>query len=347
MKLRNYILFTLSLLLFTACQKETEVIKEIINEVYPGYESHYYYSYIKENAINYKSIPDKKESDFIPGAVYVTDKFVYVANTAEKQYSVELFDAKTLKHVRSLKSWTYKNVTETFLGKTEDIIAANGRLYVANISSRIDVFDQNTLEFITCIGTGSWGGGSNQLVHSHALAIRNGLIIVRDKEKIQVYQDEQVTPENYKKVNWYARSKTGLGYNTNFNTHSMTMGPDSLIYLTDYARFEIQTLSSDSVQQGQNRTLIDPTRTVHLPARPLGIAFSPDSLLYLSLADGRLVQYDLEQNKAVAQLKAISGYVFAQPDKIFFKDNILWVTDKKNKQLIKVRREKNEIKEYE
>lgn len=347
MKLKNYILFILSLQLFVACQKETEIIKEVINEVYPGYESHYYFSYVKENAIDFRSIPDRKESDFIPGAVYVTDKLVYVANTAEKKYSVELFDTKTLKHVRSLTSWTYKDITETFAGKPEDITIANGRLYVANLSSRIDVFDQNTLQFITCIGTGNWGGGSNQLVHSHALAIRNGLIIVRDKEKVQVYQEEKVIPENYKKVNWYARNNTGLGYNTNFNTHSMTMGPDSLIYLTDYSRFEIQALSSDSIQQGQSRTLIDPARTVRLQARPLGIAFSSDSLLYVSLADGRLVQYDLESNKALAELKSISGYVFAQPDKLFFKDNILWVTDKKSKQLIKVRREKNEIKEYE
>lgn len=69
-----------------------------------------------------------------------------------------------------------------FPDKIEAIGISGNRLYLANISSRIDVFDVRTLEFITRIGTGNWGDGINQMVHSHAMAITpDGNIMIRTK----------------------------------------------------------------------------------------------------------------------------------------------------------------------
>ena len=57
---------------------------------------------------------------------------------------MELYSLSAHQKLGSLNTWTYNDVMQTFGNYVEAISVANERLYLANISSCIDVFDVHT-----------------------------------------------------------------------------------------------------------------------------------------------------------------------------------------------------------
>lgn len=149
-----YILFAGLCLL--SCEKTK--IEDVIREVEPDQPSsiHYYYSYKAGEVINAEKL-GYASGEFMPGCTYIYGDTLFIANTQNGHFSVELYSLSAHQKLGSLNTWTYNDAMQAFGNYVEAISVANERLYLANISSCIDVFDVHTLKFITRIGNRNWG----------------------------------------------------------------------------------------------------------------------------------------------------------------------------------------------
>lgn len=314
------------------------------------YTSHYYYSYEAARQLSAADF-ETEEEKFIPGPAYIKGDTLFVANTHSGSLSLELYDRKKNRHLASLKSWKYKEADQKFNDKIEAIAVSGDRLYLANKGSRIDVFDVNTLAFITRIGTGNWGDGTNQMVHAHAMAITpDGRIVVRTKKNLLVYQEADVTPENYQKVPFYCRSKIdGMDTNNGFYSHQMVQDTTGIIYLADYGQYgnkKIQAIDPALMEKGDAKILIDSDKTLLPDFNPCGIALF-DDLMIASAGNGSLSVYDRSKESWGNSFRSVKGFTFKKPEKLLVDENSLWISDVNAKALVEVNIYRNEIREYD
>ena len=158
-----YILFAGLCLL--SCEKTK--IEDVIREVEPDQPSsiHYYYSYKAGEVINAEKL-GYVSGEFMPGCTYIYGDTLFIANTQNEHFSVELYSLSAHQKLGSLNTWTYNDAMQTFGNYVEAISVANERLYLANISSCIDVFDVHTLKIITRIGNRNWASSALCLAQS-------------------------------------------------------------------------------------------------------------------------------------------------------------------------------------
>ena len=251
-----YILFAGLCLL--SCEKTK--IEDVIREVEPDQPSsiHYYYSYKAGEVINGEKLGYASD-EFMPGCTYIYGDTLFIANTQNGHFSVELYSLSAHQKLGSLNTWTYNDVMQTFGNYVEAISVANERLYLANISSCIDVFDVHTLKFITRIGNRNWGHGNTQLFHTHAMAIVDDYIIVRMKDGLQVTLQSDVSAEKYQNINYYSRgSLDGFDVNNGFYSHQMAVDTTGLVFLADYGQYgnrKIHVIDTTLIQKGSNITM--------------------------------------------------------------------------------------------
>ena len=319
-----YILFAGLCLL--SCEKIK--IEDVIREVEPNQPSsiHYYYSYKAGEVINAEKLGYASD-EFMPGCTYIYGDTLFIANTQNGHFSVELYSLSAHQKLGSLNTWTYNDVMQTFGNYVEAISVANERLYLANISSCIDVFDVHTLKFITRIGNRNWGHGNTQLFHTHAMAIVDDYIIVRMKDGLQVTLQSDVSAEKYQNINYYSRgSLDGFDVNNGFYSHQMAV-------------------DTTLIQQGSNITMTT-SQTLPLEFNPRGIALYKN-LMYISAADGSIRCYDREKKKFFLTFKSVPGYTFKGGQKLLVYNNRLWVTDVSTREIVGVDICRNVIEEYE
>lgn len=311
------------------------------------YNSYYYYSYELGESISAESL--SLSDDFTPGPSLLRGDTLFVANVANKNLSLELYDRKRKKHLASLKSWTYKEETQSFLDKIEAIAISGNRLYLANIGSCIDVFDVNTLRFITRIGTRNWGQGSNQMLHSHAMAVTGGYIVIRMKNRLQVYQESDVTEEAYQKIPFYARGTVdGFDTNNGFFSHQMVVDEDGTILLADYGQAgnkKIQVIDPALIKKGDNIDMVDAARTLSLDFNPAGITLYKDQI-FISDGSGHIRVYDRTRKEFTRRFNSFKGYALGKAVKLTIDGERLWVADQNKKQLVGMDIYRNEIREY-
>lgn len=314
------------------------------------YTSYYYYSYKAARQLSATdfSLPEGK---FTPGPAYIKGDTLFVANIQDGTFSLELYDRTKNRHLTSIKSWKYKNKELKFPNKIEAIGVSGNRLYLANMGSQIDVFDVQTLEFITRIGTGNWGDGNYQMVHSHAMVITpDGNILVRTKKNLLVYRETDVTPENYQKVPFYCRSKgDGMDVNNGFYSHQMVQDSTGIVYLADFGQSgnkKIQAIDTALIEKGDKKILIDTEKTLPLNFNPCGIALHEDRMI-VSAQNGSLSIYDRTKESWENSFKSVKGYTFKKPEKLLIDNNSLWVSDVNARKLVEVKIYKNEIREYD
>ena len=312
------------------------------------YTSYYYYSYEAARQLSATDFA-LAEGQFTPGPAYIKGDTLFVANIQSGAFSLELYDRNKNRHLASLKSWQYKEAEQKFPDKIEAIGISGNRLYLANISSRIDVFDVRTLEFITRIGTGNWGDGINQMVHSHAMAITpDGNIMIRTKKNLLVYREADVTLENYQKVPFYCRSKgDGMDVNNGFHSHQMVQDSTGIVYLADFGQYgnqKIQAIDTTLIEKGDQKILIDTEKTLPLSFNPCGIALHENRMI-LSAQNGSLFIYDRTKRNWENSFKSVKGYTFKKPEKLLVDQNTLWVSDVNAKKLVEIKIYKNEIRE--
>lgn len=340
MKKILYILYACALLLSACSKDELDAVPE-------KYNSYYYYSYDWGESISSEQLNLSK--DFIPGPSLLRGDTLFVANIADNKWSLELYDRKKRQHIASLKSWTYKEETQSFSNKIEAIAISGNRLYLANIGSCIDVFDVNTLRFITRIGTRNWGSGNKEMLHSHAMAVTGGYIIIRMKNRLQVYLESDVTEEAYQKVPFFARGTVnGFDTNNGFYSHQMVVDKNGLILLADYGQSgnkKIQVIDTNLIQKGDNIDMVDAAHTISLDFNPAGIALYKD-LIYVSDGSGYIRVYDRIKKEFIQRFNSFNGYKLGKAVKLAIDGDRLWISDQSKKQLVGIDIYPNEIREY-
>lgn len=314
------------------------------------YTSYYYYSYEAARQLSATDF-SLEEGQFTPGPTYIKGDTLFIANIQSGVFSLELYDRTQNRHLTSLRSWKYKDAEQKFPDRIEAIGVSANRLYLANKGSQIDVFDVQTLEFITRIGTGNWGDGTNQMVHSHAMTITpEGNILVRTKKNLLVYREADVTPENYQKVPFYCRSKgDGMDVNNGFYSHQMVQDSTGIVYLADYGQYgnkKIQAIDHTLIEKGDQKMMIDEEKTLPLSFNPCGIALHEDRMI-VSAQNGSLSIYDRTKESWENSFKSVKEYTFKKPEKLLIDNNSLWVSDVNARKLVEVKIYKNEIREYD
>lgn len=315
---------------------------------YP-YTSYYYYSYETDDKITAYDL-SLGEAAFTPGPMAFRGDTLLIANIQEGNFSLELFNKKTRHHLSSLRKWFYKGEEQTFNNRIEAVSISGDRLYLANIGSCIDVFDINTLQFITRIGTRQWGEGKFQLLHSHAMVITDGKIIIRTKNGLQVYQEVDVTSGNYQKVPYFCKGiKTGMDVNNGFNSHQMVQDTTGLVLLADYGEAgntKIQMIDTAGIKSGDQVDLLDSERTIVLDFHPTGIALYNDRI-FLTASDGTIRVYDRTKERWDPAIKSLKEYTPGKPEKLLIDGDQLWISDKKTRQVVGIHIYVNEIREYD
>lgn len=344
----KFIYLLLMITVLMSCTK-TEY-EDVIRDVKPEKPSaiYYYYSYKTAEVVNAEKLGFTSD-EFIPGCTYIYGDTLFVANTQSNHFSVELYSLSAHRKIGSLNQWAYKNEPQVFNNYVEAIDVSDGKLFLANIGSCIDVFDVRTLEFITRIGNRSWGDRTNQFLHTHAMAIVGDYIVVRMKNRLQVILKADVTAEKYQNINFYSRgNSTGFDTNNDFFPHQMAVDSLGAIYLADYGQYgnrKIQVIDTSLIKKGDNIVMTDEQRTMSLDFNPRGIALYKN-MMYISASDGSIRMYDRNKEKFIQSTKSVIGYTFRGAQKMLVTGDRLWVTDVTTREVVGVDILRNEIEEY-
>lgn len=329
-----------------ACQK-TEM-ENVVREPQNPSAVYYYYSYKASEIVNAEKLGFTSE-EFTPGCTYVYGDTLFIANTQNGHFSVELYNLSTHKKIRSLSEWKYKEESQTFNGYVEAISVSDGKLYIANKESAIDVFDVKTLEFMTRMGNRRWGEGKTQLFHTHAMAIVGDYIVVRMKNRLQVMLQSEVSAAKYQNIGYYSRGNVaGFDTNNGFYSHQMAVDSAGVIYLSDYGQYEnrkIQVIDTCLIKKGDN-IVMTTDQTMALDFNPRGIALYKN-MMYISAADGSIRVFDRDKKKFIISYKSVAGYTFKGAQKLLIDKDRLWITDVATKEIVGVDILQNTIEEYD
>lgn len=329
----------------SACTRT--VTEDIMREIPPQSPSatYFYYSYKAEEVIDAETL-GYAAGTFTPDCTYIYGDTLFVANTQSGYHSLEFYSLSAHRKIGSLTEWKYKEEKQGFNGRIQAVAIDNGKLYIANEGSCIDIFDSRSMEFITRIGNRNWGSGASQLLHTHAMALTGDYIIVRMKNRLQVMLQSEVNAEKYQNIAYYARGIQNVGVNNSFASHQMvTDSATNLTYLTDYVQQKIQVIDTALIRKGDNIEMMN-EQTTQLDFRPQGMALYKD-MMYISGSDGSIRVYDRTKKEIMTVLKFTAGYAINNPQKLLVSGNHLWVTDIGTKKVVRIDISQHEIEEYD
>ena len=230
-------------------------------------------------------IPGATVETFHPKAVHLYGNTLYVANDAPGHYSLEVFDVSSgnVRHVKSMVEWMNGDKKETFAGEPNGVTRSYGKIYVTNTGSRTDVFDAETYEFITCIGTGTWGEGGYQTVHAFDVTASQGAVFIRDKRKLVVVLEQDVQPGSAARVPIYSRS---VNLQEAMGTYAVAARNDGFLYVTAQNKNIIYLFDPADIRAGD--TGFAPYLvTLGFEKSPQSIAFVGDRLFVTLRVDDK------------------------------------------------------------
>lgn len=317
----KYILLTLSVLCFASCS----------NDVAPTDKDTAWRPDTSqvEITIDGTMLPGGTLNSFMPVGSAVKGDTLFVIDRERKsdRYQLHAFSIKDKKHIRTLSEWQYKEKSYFFDDMITAVAVSDKYVYVGTRNSKIEVFDVQTLNFVTRIGDGNWDNSTYRMVHVFALAVSNGQLFVRDKERIVVYNEQDVTPEDFQRIPRYSYSET-LGYNTNFNTYDAAVAKNGRVYFTDYEKRAVQVVDPATIKEMK---AFAPVQVFDMKERkPKGIALHGDNM-YVSFERmgvlPQVMRFDATSGTLTADVGEMYNLVFGQAEQLDVKRNSLFIND--------------------
>ena len=275
--------------------------------------------------LDYRSVPGATQNTFIPKDVCVNGNRIYVLNDADGNPSVEMFSENNgvITHQKTLKRWSYKDAEMTFAGVPQGIAFGEGKLYVNGMNSRTDVFDED-MNYITSIGTGKWGDGMTQLVHGFETLAKGGLVVIKDKRRINLFYAEDMVEKDRMKI---ARIASSAPVPEDSNTYGLDMDKNGYVYQTQFNLKKVYVFSLNSFRFGDN---LKPVRTLNRGNKaPYDVVCVGDRIFVTQNAEPRLVELDAtsgEEINSMATLLDEEGIV--NPQKMCVARGNLFVVDR-------------------
>lgn len=229
-------------------------------------------------------------SSWNPTAMALDGDILYISNS-QTASQILRYDLKQKRALTAIDPAVLTGLSKTWDGIV-DISVHAGRLYVASYgSNRIDVIDIATgqPQFVMALGTGNWWGDifNYALVHSNAVAADDRFIYAPDIQgRINVWQQNDIRPENHLKANKFARlSLPNCARNCNARMQSIgdflyTSLPNGTTYVHDLK----------SLKQGD--TDVKPILTEN--ALSTVINHAPDGKVYVSRNNGVIESYSAQ-----------------------------------------------------
>lgn len=255
----NKIPFLLLLLcLITSCSKDSDA----------NNTASYKYYYPTDEATITVSEIGAGTGTFDPKGITIANNKLYICNGNV----LEIFDATTLKYIKTISNYT-KGTSIIALTKLSSVCVDNGRIYLGSTDSRIFVFDEVTNDGISTVGNGHW---SQTFVHVFGLAVKDGLVFVKEKEtSIKILETSQITETSDWNLKPIAKLNTLNGYDQIYSLdvasgNLVVAGRDAKSYLY-YNIANIKANAANSLTEP-----IKPTTATFSDAKPLAISFSED-----------------------------------------------------------------------
>lgn len=340
------VLLLISGILAAQCTKSNDAAP--IDPDNQNYTSHWYYSYEVLDIVTNETLGLATTDEFNPYTVAERSDTLFIANSISAGNSLILYSKKAKRPLKTINKWTINGAEKNFTSKINAIVVTGERLYVAEQQSLIHVFSLPDMTYFSCIGNGNWRG---PVFQAQAITVNDGLIFARNKDgKVRIYKESAVTPENYQKINYYKEAGPGAGDSSNngFMAHYMETDKEGHIMLTGYNAKSIRVLDPSLINDDfKNGTNIDiDNRTWTLSFNPKSFAMT-DERLYVTGGNNVINIYDFGREEWVKTIKAIKGYTFTNPERIYRESNeTFWVSDIGAKKLVRMGVFKGEIREY-
>ena len=323
----------LILCFFTNCSKDDVASKDYT----------YYYP-TEEATLTAQNIPGTTEA-FDPKGIAISNEKLYVVNGNV----LEIFNAVTFAHIKTIKEYV-KGTTTIPLKSLTSVAVDNGRIYVGSTESRLFVFDETTNAGISTVGNGQWW---QTFVHVFGVAVKDGLIFVKEKEKsIKVFETSQITETSNWNLEPIAKLNTLNGYTEVYsmdvyNGNLVVAGRDAKSYLY----YNIANIKANAAKS--LTTPIEPEKTQFIDIKPIAVSFSKDwavtSEIVGSASYLRLYPKDefIKQNyKAVLNASDILGQnAFGTTVGTAQLNNLIFLSDNTNKKIRIVKLNKSTIAE--
>lgn len=256
-------------------------------------------------------------------AVLYGDTLYVLSRGVDSGTALTLIENSSMTVLDSWATWTDTAGVQGTLTEGMSLTATADRFYICSEGSRVDVFDRQTMEYITTIGKGNWwADDSVVLVHAFALAENNGKVIIRDKHQLRVYNVDDLTYENRKNVLLQAKS-INLGTNGGKKPYGMVV-VDEKLFVTGYDRKEIHVF--ETTQFGGNDTAIAPIDTIVLDSRPYDIA-EIHGALYIVFSNGTVEKRSPSSYELLKQFNGFEYGAFEYPSTLQFGAGMFYMVE--------------------